>query len=485
MSDQEKQKPKVTRRSFLKGSAAVGATGLLAASTRALAGSPSGQLGAKGLKLAAVRQLDEYPFETSGMSRYSMAKGLVPVLTAYKQLVKNAVAKVNAGDVTGWSKKDWALSHAANILEKTKELMSWKGSNQTAGAGWPPLDQYVQMVGRWEGSPDEASIAVKKAARVLGAADVGIATLNKLWFYSHDMANRPITFEDVAEPVEAPEKVVIPNSMRWVVVCAVPMNQELLEVGPGAGGMSAVYHGYSMAAAAAVFTAHFIRGLGYLAWPLVQDLALNVPLAIEAGLGEQSRISTAIHPVMGTCFRTSKVLTNLPLVPDRPISFGAKEFCKVCKKCAEACPSGAITLESDYIDPPSDMNNGGTKRWYADGRKCAQYWGDGGVSCSRCILACPYNKPQTWIHDVVKGVTTTTPAFDRLFVSLDKAMGYGGFGPSEVEAKFWDSEEWPIGQTETRRVFGEGGKAPALPPSSLAGIARPGYGASGQGRGEG
>ena len=43
------------------------------------------------------------------------------------------------------------------------------------------------------------------------------------------------------EPVEAPDKIVIRNSMQLVVVCALPMNRELLEVGPGAGGMSAVY----------------------------------------------------------------------------------------------------------------------------------------------------------------------------------------------------------------------------------------------------
>lgn len=36
--------------------------------------------------------------------------------------------------------------------------------------------------------------------------------------------------------------------------------------------------------------------------------------------------------------RLAKVITNMPLVSDQPISFGVTEFCEVCGKCAEDCP---------------------------------------------------------------------------------------------------------------------------------------------------
>ena len=53
-------------------------------------------------------------------------------------------------------------------------------------------------------------------------------------------------------------------------------------------------------------------------------------------------MSTAIHPVMGTCFRISKVLTNLPLVPDKPISFGAKGVLQGPREVRRGVPVGLL-----------------------------------------------------------------------------------------------------------------------------------------------
>lgn len=223
------------------------------------------------------------------------------------------------------------------------------------------------------------------------------------------------------------------------------MNYELARIGIGAGAGASYGLGYSQMAEVSAKVAHFIRNLGYQAIPMGNDTGLSVPMAIEAGLGEQSRIGIVVHPVLGTCFRICKVATDLPLIPDKPITFGALEFCKVCKKCAEICPSGAITTGDGYNDPYPPMSNAGTKRWYADAAKCGQWWADDGMPCNRCIVACPFNKPQTWIHDVVKGVAGVTPAFNSLFVSMDDVMGYGEFYPTEIEEGFWDSEDWPNG----------------------------------------
>ena len=37
----------------------------------------------------------------------------------------------------------------------------------------------------------------------------------------------------------------------------------------------------------------------------------------------------------------------MPLATDRPVRFGILEFCRVCKRCAESCPSEALSFKDD------------------------------------------------------------------------------------------------------------------------------------------
>jgi hypothetical protein len=57
-----------------------------------------------------------------------------------------------------------------------------------------------------------------------------------------------------------------------------------------------------------------------------------VPFAIEAGIGELSRLNKLVTPEFGPAVRLCKVFTDLPMACDTPIDFGL-EFCKKCKKC--------------------------------------------------------------------------------------------------------------------------------------------------------
>ena len=88
--------------------------------------------------------------------------------------------------------------------------------------------------------------------------------------------------------------------------------------------------------------AQAIRSLGYVAIPCMNSTAMSVPLAIDAGLGELGRLGYLVTPEWGPHVRIDKVLTNMPLKPDRPINFGVTEYCTECGICAVECPSGAI-----------------------------------------------------------------------------------------------------------------------------------------------
>ena len=183
--------------------------------------------------------------------------------------------------------------------------------------------------------------------------------------------------------------------------------------------------------------AEFIRGLGYHAIPSANDLALSIPLAIDAGLGEPGRSGKLIDPVYGPCCRISKVITDFPLETAKPKLLGVAEFCQRCLKCAESCPVGAISYGDRSFEPVNECNHRGVLQWQLDHKTCAQYWAKVGTNCGICIRVCPFNKPNQGIHRLVRWAIKNTPWVDPALVWLDDALKYGKYlEPSH----FWDSK---------------------------------------------
>ena len=112
------------------------------------------------------------------------------------------------------------------------------------------------------------------------------------------------------------------------------MDYAALKCAPGYIGDAAASVVYSRMSLCGAMLAHFIRGLGYRAVPMGNDTALSVPLAIDAGLGELSRMGTLITPEYGPRVRLHKVFTDLPLAPDSPVEFGVWGFSRRCSKSA-------------------------------------------------------------------------------------------------------------------------------------------------------
>ena len=274
--------------------------------------------------------------------------------------------------------------------------------------------------------PTAMSKDMKKAAKKLGASQVGVCTLEPLWVYSEGY--NPMTQEDF--PIE-----IDFNVYKYAIVFVVEMDYEAMQSSPSHLEYATVAYAYSRAAYVAGQMAHFIRTLGYKAIPSVNDTALNIPLAIDAGLGQLGRNGLLITPQYGPRVRIGKILTNLPLGVDKPISFGVPEFCNVCKRCAEKCPGGAI-MSGDLTDRPLNISTSpGVFKWPVDGEKCFQFWGQSEMCCANCIRVCPFNKPQGWFHDTIRFVVKNAPWFDRVIVWFDKLFSYG----KRVGAdRFWE-----------------------------------------------
>jgi len=326
----------------------------------------------------------------------------------------------------------WTLMHSTKPGEG---LLSWTriSVKTPAELGVPP----------YTAPAEEAALTVKAAARFYGAGLAGIAPMNEGYINRNQTgkegkAGLEISIEDADVPSVTTQKFVIPRKMKWVVAIAIPMDLDLLRRAPTALGDAATGLGYSDSAFVAASLAEFIRGLGYQAIPSVNDTALSVPFAVEAGLGELSRLNKMVSSEFGAAVRLCKVFTDLPMACDKPIDCGIVEFCKRCKKCAEACPSGALSFDDEpSFKTRGPWNNPGHKAWFEDSYKCYEFWQQvGGGGCGVCLASCPFTKAAGgWLHATVESTVSMTPVADHFFRIMDDALGYGK-QPGDIE-QWW------------------------------------------------
>ncbi len=284
----------------------------------------------------------------------------------------------------------------------------------------------------------EASVYIKKAAKFLGADLVGIVPYEraKKWVYT-EWATRGAKGITTAKPDFKKEAGFEPKS---VIVLAYEMDYHGFKTAPSLVASASAGVKYSKMAETNHKIATFLRHIGYKAAPCGNDTAMSIPLAIEAGLGEAGRMGIIVTEKYGPRVRISKIFTDLELQEDKPITFGVKEFCNVCMKCADACPSKAITHEpAQVIKEGMEFDTGkvnksictGVEKWFVNGERCNAFWGYNGGDCGTCISVCPYNKIDEWHHDLSK-LMTLTP-FKPLLRSMDELFGYGG--PVEPEVR--------------------------------------------------
>lgn len=214
---------------------------------------------------------------------------------------------------------------------------------------------------------------VKMAASLYGADVVGITQLDRRWLYAKSDG----------------ELADIPEDMNTVIVMGVEMNREMIKGSPSPLAAAATGNGYSRMVFTTACLAEFLRDLGWKAIGSGNDTALSIPLAIDAGLGEYGRNGMLMTPEFGARLRLCKVFTEAPLIPDKPIEFGAADFCERCGKCALACPVEAISAGEKSAEALCPSNNPGVLKWQVHGEKCLHFWRMNSTNCSNCISSCP------------------------------------------------------------------------------------------------
>ncbi|MFC2009801.1 reductive dehalogenase [Chloroflexota bacterium] len=265
--------------------------------------------------------------------------------------------------------------------------------------------------------PEVLSRHIKSLGYFLRADIIGICLLPNYAAYSYDKDGNPIELNH-----------------KYAISIVIDQGYDTMDASSGSDWISSSqsFRGYTTSAFITSMMANYIRKLGYPARAHFNNAYQVVvpPLLVLSGIGEMSRIGGAtINPFLGPRFKAAVVTTDLPLLPDKPIDFGLQKFCQVCGRCAEECPSRAIS-NGDKV-----MYNG-YECWKLDVERCTKFrvTNQYGAGCGTCIKVCPWNKPGGRLHDTARWVAQHTPALDGMLVKMDSFMG---FGKQRKEKQWW------------------------------------------------
>jgi reductive dehalogenase len=252
---------------------------------------------------------------------------------------------------------------------------------------------------------------IKKVGLMCGADMVRIAELDQRWVY---------------KDLDIPHK--------YAIVTAVHHKPSLVHLAPSYFSWASTAETYSRLKLITTQLTDFIRGLGYDA--MYRETRgggdpelIMVPIALDAGIGEFCRTGRVLSPEYGNNMRLKAVTTDLPLLPDKPISFGTHDFCMACESCAKYCPPGAVPKgePSEHIPNPVH-NNPGFRKWWINAEKCLIFWGMNKrkwPSCGgRCIAVCPWNKPMNWFHNSVRRLAIHSPSFVKKLLVWGDEIAY-------------------------------------------------------------
>ncbi len=243
---------------------------------------------------------------------------------------------------------------------------------------------------------------VKKWMKQIGAVSVGITELKDYHLYS--IKGRR---EEYGKPIV--------QNHKFAVAFTVEMDARMINRAPSGETIMESSQQYLRSGTMTAQLTAFFRRLGYSSRPHFDgNYQLIVGLvARDAGLGDYGRMALLMTPELGARVRIGVVTTDAPLVTDsyKPMP-AMTDFCIACKKCADNCPSRAISF-----DGPKKENN--FERWTINHEACFTYWNITGTDCGKCIQSCPYSHPNNLMHNSIRKGINNSVLFSRMAIKAD------------------------------------------------------------------
>ncbi len=151
----------------------------------------------------------------------------------------------------------------------------------------------------------------------------------------------------------------------------------------------------------------YIKELGYTA---LRGVVTPQAAGVAGGIGELGRNGLVINKNFGARIHMpDPILTDLPLVADEPVDIGVEDFCKICRKCANTCPTNSIPFGDKVV-------HNGIEKYKINWLTCYKlrpyvhdHWG----SCLTCAAVCPFTKPNVWWHTMTVSLLHACPYFAR------------------------------------------------------------------------
>lgn len=255
-------------------------------------------------------------------------------------------------------------------------------------------------------------------SKKLGALNIGFTKIENYHYYSHKGRGESYGQE-------------IKEHHQYAIAFTVEMTQEMVAAAPQASIVMESGQQYLEAGRIAIQIGQFLRSLGYSAKAHIDgNYEVVCPLvARDAGLGEIGRMGLLMTPKEGPRVRLGVVTTNFEMpVYKYQQNHSMLDFCNRCKKCADVCPSKAISF-----DTPKQVN--GIKRWQINSEACFTYWAKAGTDCGRCMATCPYSHPDNLLHNSIRWGIKHSPLFRRIAVPLDDF--FYGRKPKSADMPSW------------------------------------------------
>ncbi|MGA2225335.1 MAG: reductive dehalogenase domain-containing protein [Syntrophobacteraceae bacterium] len=257
-------------------------------------------------------------------------------------------------------------------------------------------------------SAEELTQFIKDAGKYFGAVDVAIADLGPnpaMWFWEDDSFGYQIE--------------VKPEEHRYAIVFALEEKNSTHPYPTAVNLDSLKYYskqskGYWDDDYVAGHLAEMIRMMGYHAWGHNNSFVRSVPLAVLAGMGEYARFGNMITLNWGSNVRLSSVTTDLPLIAGHPIDIGVHDFCNMCTRCYDYCPTQAI--------PRSEMDFMGVHKYVDNLWKCRRATVVGlkdltdASTCTICRDVCPYVKDTAYLGNKIGRIIVSRSHIGRRFL---------------------------------------------------------------------